>query len=248
MRSTKKYKIGILASLSFLLALSPCMAEADVNGDIAKIKSRLESNVPPIKSKSIKLSPILGLYEVFDGNSIFYTDKDFKYAIVNGSIIDTSKKKNLTEESTKKLTQINFELLPFDNAIQIKKGTGAYKFAIFTDPDCPYCKNLEKIIAKSDATDYTAYVFLYPLNELHPNSLIISEHIWCASDKVGAWNNFMLNGVAPAESSCDNPLKSNRELAELIGVAGTPTIYANDGQLLQDIEDLLALLKNNKEK
>jgi thiol:disulfide interchange protein DsbC len=201
---------------------------------------------PPIKAKSIKLSPLAGLYEVYASGNIFYVDKTVSYVMVGGSLLDDASKKNLTAERLKELTSIKFGDLPLKNAIEIKKGTGAYKFAVFTDPDCPYCKTLEQGLEKLEVTDYTAYVFLFPLKELHPDAVAKAESIWCAKDKPEAWLNWMVKGTSPVSSTCDNPIVSNEKLADALGVAGTPTIYLNDGKQTQNPQELIAAIKERK--
>ena len=230
----------MFASLSFL-------AKAGTKEDIATIQSTLESRIPPLKAKSIKPSTINGLYEVFIGGNLIYTDKTLSYVIINGAMMDTKNKKNLTETSLKQLTTITFSSLPFQNAIEIKNGTGAYHFAIFSDPDCPYCKSLESSLIESGISNYTAYIFLYPSKMLHPDAAQKSESIWCARDKAQAWINSMVKNASPEMASCENPLSANEKLAEELGVAGTPTIYLNNGQQTQNPQDLLdAISANNK--
>jgi len=238
---TKKI-ITILYSLIFPLALHS--AQAGTFDDIANIKSILEKRTPPIKVRSVQTTPLAGLYEVYSEGSIFYTDKTTNYFIVGGSMLDDSAKKNLTTERIKELTSIKFIDLPFQNAIEIKKGTGAYKFAIFTDPDCPYCKTLEKSLAKSQLNNYTAYVFLYPLKELHPDASSKAESIWCAKNKAEVWKNWMVNDSIPTKANCSNPLDKNTNLAEAIGVLGTPTIYLNNGQQTQNPQELADAIAN----
>lgn len=232
--------------LAVFLASVTLLTQAGTIEDIASIKSKLESRTPPLKAKSIKLSPIDSLYEVYVEGNLIYADKSFSYAIVNGAMLETISKKNLTEESLNQLTTIKFTDLPLQNAIEIKKGSGAYKFAVFSDPDCPYCKSLETGLAKSGVTDYTAYIFLFPLKNLHPDATAKSESIWCAKDKTEAWSNLMLKGTVPEKASCDNPLASNEKLAEEIGVYGTPTIYLSNGGKIQTPQELVAGIKAKK--
>jgi len=232
--------------LAVFLASVTLLTQAGTIEDIASIQSKLESRTPPLKAKSIKTSPIDGLYEVYVEGNLIYADKSFSYAIVNGAMLETISKKNLTEESLNQLTTIKFTDLPLQNAIEIKKGSGAYKFAVFSDPDCPYCKSLETGLAKSGVTDYTAYIFLFPLKNLHPDATAKSESIWCAKDKTEAWSNLMLKGTAPEKASCDNPLASNEKLAEEIGVYGTPTIYLSNGGKIQTPQELVAGIKAKK--
>ncbi len=236
----------IQRSLAMLLASFSLLAQAGAQEDIATIQSTLESRTPPIKARSVKPSPIAGLYEVFVQGNLIYTDKTFSYVIVNGAMMDTSSKKNLTEESLNQLTTIKFSELPLQNAIEIKKGSGAYQFAVFSDPDCPYCKSLESGLAKAGVSDYTAYIFLYPLKTLHPDAAAKSESIWCAKDKADAWTNFMVKGTAPEKANCDNPLAATEKLADEIGVSGTPSIYLKNGHQTQNPQELVAAIKANQ--
>jgi len=233
-------------SLTMLFVSFSLQAQAGTKEDIATIQSTLESRTPSLKPRSVKPSQIDGLYEVFVQGNLIYTDKNFSYVIVNGAMMDTKSKRNLTEESLKQLTTIKFSDLPFQNAIEIKKGSGAYKFAIFSDPDCPYCKSLESVLAKAGINDYTSYIFLYPLKTLHPDAASKSESIWCAKDNAEAWSNFMLKGTAPEKANCKNPLAANEKLGYEIGVSGTPTIYLSNGNQTKNPQELVEAVKANK--
>ena len=234
----------ILSGLLFLGTSNfACASTAD---EVANIKSLLEKRTPPIKAKSVQPTPLAGLYEVYSNGIIYYMDKSTKYVLVGGSLVDDSARINLTAQRLKELSSIDFKGLPLQNAIEIKKGTGAYKFAVFTDPDCPYCKVLEKDLAESKITDYTVYVFLYPLKHLHPDAAVKAESIWCAKDKAKVWHNWMLEDTPPPQATCDNPLTANAKLAEDLGVNGTPSIYLQDGKPAQNLEELSsAIIANN---
>lgn len=233
-------------SLGIFIAMSSFQALAGTAEDIALIKLKLESKTPPWNAKSIRPSVFAGLYEVFVLGNIIYTDSSFSHVLVNGSIIKVGSEKNLTEESLKLLSKINFNDLPFQNAIEIKKGSGNYKFAVFSDPDCPYCKSLEAGLSSAEITNYTAYIFLLPLRDLHPSAADKSESIWCANDKNQTWTNFMLKNTPPARLKCENPITANEKLAAEIGVSGTPTIYLNNGEKTQNLQDLVSAIKANK--
>jgi thiol:disulfide interchange protein DsbC len=213
--------LASLLSAGLLLGSNSLVAHAGETEDIKAIKSNLEKRTPPLLAKSIKLSPLTGIYEVYANGNIFYVDKTVSYVMLNDS-------------------------LPLKNAIEIKKGNGAYKFAVFSDPDCPFCKTLEQGLDKMGISDYTAYVFLFPLKELHPDAVVKSESIWCAKDKSEAWLNWMVKGTAPAKANCENPILANEKLADELGVAGTPTIYLNTGKQTQAPQELVAAMKDKK--
>jgi len=231
--------------LSAIIAGYSWQIQAGPSEDIAAIQSKLDGRNPPVKVKSIKATPIKGLYEIFNGSSIIYADKSFAHVILGGAIIETTNNKNLTEESIKLHTAIRFADLPLQNAIHVKNGSGAYKFAVFTDPDCPYCKALESSLDKSGVTDYTAYIFLYPLKDLHPEAAAKSESIWCAKDQAEAWTNLMVKNIEPNKANCDNPIKVIETLADKLGVSGTPTIYLSNGQQSQNPQELVSAIKAN---
>ena len=237
--------IAVLTTLLLSFSIN-CSAQTGTGKDISTIKSYLKSRTPPIDSKSITPTPVVGIYEVYAGGTIFYIDKTATFVLVGGALINDHGGKNLTEDRLQELSSIKFSALPLQNAIEIKKGSGAFKFAVFTDPDCPYCKTLELGLAKSEIEDYTAYVFLYPLEHIHPDALTKSESIWCAKDKIEAWLDWMVRGIAPPKATCDNPISINIRLAEEIGVNGTPSIYLKDGHQVNGLKDLVEKIKQSQ--
>ncbi|MEQ1600464.1 MAG: DsbC family protein [Methylophilaceae bacterium] len=237
---TNRLATAVLATLIPLAALAD--SDAD-NIDAHNIKVQFEKAYPAMKIKSVLPTPIPGLYEVFTNGNILYIDKSGQYVLAGATLVEDSSKRNLTAERMKTLTAIAFAELPLKDAIAIKKGNGAYKFAIFADPDCPHCKTLETGLEKLNLSDYTAYVFLLPLEELHPEAKAKAEAIWCAKDRNAAWENWMLKGTAPQTATCENPLASNAQLAAKLGVASTPTIYLNNGQQAQAAQELIAAIK-----
>ena len=111
------------------------------------------------------------------------------------------------------------------------KGNGARRIAIFSDADCPYCARLETELKNID--NVTIYTFLYPIDQLHPDSARKSRMIWCAPDKVKAWDAFFASGTLPENSGdCDNPITATRELGQKMRVNATPTLVFADGSVI----------------
>ena len=172
-------------------------------------------------------TPLAGIYEVYASGQLLYTDEKVDYLFVNGSMIDIEKKTNLTEERLSVLTAIKFDQLPLDLAFKKVKGKGTRKLAYFGDPNCGYCKKFEQDLAKID--DVTVYVFLYPV--LGPDSMEKSKSIWCSKDRVKAWNDQLVNGVAPsAPGTCATPIDKILAFGKQKNISGTPTLFFSDGQ------------------
>ena len=128
------------------------------------LQKLIEQQYPDIKIQSIKKTSFNDLYEVYLGNQIIYTDKTFKFLIIEGQLVDPKTKTNITAERLADLQRIDFEKLPMDLAIKIKKGNGQKKVAVFSDIDCPFCRKLEKeVLMKLDNVEI--YTFIFP--QLH---------------------------------------------------------------------------------
>lgn len=196
--------------------------------DEAAIKKNLESRFSGLKVQSVVKTPYSGLYEVFLGGEILYTDDKASYLFV-GNVLDAKTQRNLTEERLQKLTAIRFDTLPLDSAIKVVKGKGTRKIAVFSDPDCPYCKKFEQELKA--VNDITVYTFLYPIDSLHPEAASKSRAIWCAPDRPKAWDEWMQKGVLPQnKGNCDNPVAKLVEFGQKQNISGTPTIIFADGR------------------
>jgi len=203
----------------FLLALLSS-AHAGEN----EIRLSLQSGFPNIgKLEHIVKTPYSGLYEVLIDNQLLYTDEQGQY-LFDGSVIEVKNRSNLTEQRRQQLFAIDFDKLPLDLAVKKVKGSGKRKLAYFTDPNCGYCKRLEKELIK--VPDITLYLFLYPIFQ---GSDEIVRNVHCAKDPVKAWDDLMLNGIAPASASCKTPTEKVLALGKKLRVGGTPNLIFGNG-------------------
>jgi len=209
-----------------MLALGLLMLQT-AHADEAAVRQQVKAAFNT-EAQSVTKTPYAGLYEVVLGDRLFYADEKGEHFFM-GSIFNTKTQQNLTEERMQKLTGVKFDSLPLDSAIKIVKGNGKRKLAVFSDADCPYCKKLEQELAK--VADVTIYILLYPIDSLHPQAGEKSKAIWCAPDKVKAWNDWMLKNTLPKnKGNCDNPVAKLVELGQKLRVNGTPTLIFADGR------------------
>lgn len=198
--------------------------------DEVSVKKAVEAAYPKFKVESVTKTPYAGLYEVFMGGQIVYTDEKMSFLIAEGRLVDPKTKKDITGERMEELTKIDFSSLPLEQAIKVVKGNGSRKLVVFSDVDCPYCKRLEQN-ELSNVTDVTIYTFLYPIEQLHPDAAAKSKLIWCANNRVKAWEDWIFNNQLPkASGTCEVPLEKIGQLARKIGVTSTPTLIFSDGK------------------
>ena len=210
-------------------AAPPPKAEqaSKTKSDTEKVKSALQAAFPKVTISEVNATDWPGLYEVVVNDDIIYTDADAKYLFV-GKIIDTKTREDLTAKRVNELGSIDFKSLPFDLALKSVRGDGSRQFAIFADPDCPYCRRLEEEIKGID--NITIYTFLYPLESLHPDARERAKKIWCAKDRNAAWTAWMLNKTEPTNATCKpEPTEQLLALGEKLNITGTPTIFFADG-------------------
>lgn len=223
----------------------------------ASVKAALQKKYPQMQVQSVVKTPLVGIYEIFTDGQIIYSDEKAAYLFIgsdpqsSAKLIDTERKFDLTEERLSKLNAINFEQLPLNLAFKRVKGNGSRKLAVFSDPDCPFCKRVEGDLAKLD--NVTIYTFLYPIDSLHPQARDKSKRIWCSSDRVKAWDDALLRGVTPSASpNCENPVDRTVDLGNKYRVTGTPTLVFVDGTRIpgaistEQIEQKLASAKPTK--
>jgi thiol:disulfide interchange protein DsbC len=212
------------SALVLALALAP-FAFADE----AAIRKNISERVPNFpKIDEITKTAIPGVYELRVGTDILYTDEQGDH-IIEGQMIETKTRANLTEQRVAKLTAIDFKTLPLKDALVWKQGTGERKLVVFADPNCGYCKKFERDLQA--VKDVTVYTFLYPI--LGPDSSEKSKQIWCAKDNTKTWRDWMIKNTPIAESpACDtSALSRNIALGRKHRITGTPGLVYEDGKM-----------------
>ncbi len=211
-----------LVSLAGLLACSLSAAFAQE----AVIRKNLAERLPALsKIDEVSKTPMNGLYEIRVDSDIFYTDPEGNF-LIQGNLIDTKGKRNLTEERVTKLSAIDFDALPLKDAFTQVRGNGKRKLAVFEDPNCGYCKRFERDLQK--VNDVTIHTFLIPI--LSADSAEKSKNIWCAKDKNKAWLDWMVRDQNPAKASCDTTaLERNLAFSKKYKITGTPTVFFANG-------------------
>ena len=223
MKPTKLTTRFKLAGLAGLLACSLGSAFAQES----LIRKNLAERLPALsKIDEVSKTPMNGLFEIrVNETDIFYTDAEGNF-LLQGNLIDTRAKRNLTEERVEKLSAIDFEALPLKDAFTQVRGNGKRRLAVFEDPNCGYCKRFERDLQQ--VNDVTIHTFLIPI--LGADSADKSKNIWCAKDKNKAWLDWMVRDQPPAKASCDtSALERNLAYSKKYKITGTPTMFFVDG-------------------
>lgn len=129
------------------------------------------------------------------------------------------------------------DIAALTGGITWKHGTGSKRLVVFSDPHCPYCKQLDQVLRDPAAmADIAVEVFPYPLRNQHPRAASVSAAVWCQpeSSRAIAWQ-AAVDGVEPqavgpaALESCNKKVEAVERIGEAWGVAATPTMFAPNG-------------------
>lgn len=207
-------------SLSALMGLCSAVSMADV----ATVSKNIKQQHPQLKLDNIQATEMKGIYSASMDGQVVYLNEDAQH-ILAGSMIRLKDQHNLTKDLLIQQNSVDWKKLPLQDAIKSVRGTGKRQIAIFSDPNCPYCKQLEAELKKLD--NITIYTFILPLKA---QSVAPSKQVYCEKNPALAWENLITKAQLPtSQSSCANPVERNIVLAHRLGVNGTPAIIFSNG-------------------
>jgi thiol:disulfide interchange protein DsbC len=210
----------------------------------ATLMERAQPLFPQAKIDAVEPTPIPGLYEVRSGKTILYMDEKGRYVLL-GELYDFQARKNLTAERILAMRATRFEDLPLQHAVRLGPERGTRRLAVFDDVDCPFCRRFhEETLPSLLQEGVTVYVFLFPLERLHPQAKAKSEAIWCSNDRAQALEAAFRNpdsrssqtppaDITRASQKCEAPLAAIQAIATQIGVTGTPTLVLDSGEIIE---------------
>jgi thiol:disulfide interchange protein DsbC len=217
-----------LFSAALLFGAIGAHADAAKTADAPKIViDALHSVAPNAQVDSVEVSSLPGYYTVMVSGHVLYISADGKY-LIEGQVFDIARKIDLKEERLAAVRRDIVAKIPKERRLVFAPPHPKYKVTVFTDVDCPYCRQFHKQIADYNRLGIEVDYVLYPLTQLHPNAEKQAEAVWCAPDRNSAYTAAM-NGEKLAEKTCSNPLKELTASALSMGLSGTPAIISDDG-------------------
>ena len=219
--------LALIGSL-LLATTGQAQTTADVRQALAKVLPHFPASAQIIKT------PYAGLYEVDIGDRVFYTDAKGSFLFA-GEILETKSGTNVTKERIEQLQKVSWKELPLKDAFNVVYGDGKRQVAVFEDPYCPYCHQLDKTL--ESMSNMTVHVFLFPV--IRQDSPAKARDIWCSADKAKVWQAWMNDQKAPpkAPASCATPLEANLALGQRLGIQSTPTMFLENGQRISGAVD-----------
>lgn len=238
----------LVLSLLTLVLCCPLLACAasPQEEQLKSIAASLKMSFPSIPLKQISSTPVEGVYEI-----VTKKDEYLYYAPQSSHIfvgeLWNSGGKNLTRESKARMMTDKLGMFPLDKAIKI--GDGPNQVVEVSDPDCPFCRDGSAFFSARD--DVTRYIFLYPLDRIHPQAEAKSSFILSAEDQESAYEDVFSGAYdkQPLPEFKDNGLlEEHRKIAREVGINSTPRYWIN-GKYISgtNLTEFAKLLDANKD-
>ncbi len=220
---------------SVLVLLVGLMGVSQAANNIDKYEQALKTITSgPIKIEAVKDTPVAGMKEltVNTGRSmeILYISENGEY-IFNGNLFDIKNRKDITEQKKSTLRQQYLSKIDDRNRINYFPEDMQYRVTVFTDIDCPYCRELHAQMSEYNELGIGVSYLFFPRSGLDTPSADKAVTVWCSDTPKEAMDK-STSGAQLSQLQCDNPITEHYNSGIAVGVTGTPAIILADGTLI----------------
>ncbi len=196
---------------------------------------------PQARVQSILPSPIAGLYQVIAQGQVLYLTRDGRY-VIQGDAFDLKTHSALNSVTMDRLRREAIAKIAPDQMVRFAPAHPKYTVTVFTDVDCPYCRAFHANIAAINKLGIAVDYLFWPRTGLGTPSAQKAVDVWCAPNRQAAMT-AAFDGHEPRKAQCPSPVAHDFHLGVNLGVGGTPTIIADNGQILGGYVDPAELLR-----
>jgi thiol:disulfide interchange protein DsbC len=223
----------ILIPFMALWVLSPA-------GASEAIEKRMAEVVPSVSPDSIQPAAMPGMFEVRFGTDVFYVSEDGRY-LIQGNLIDLESRENLTEKAVRGVRAEIFAAIS-DDALTVyaPEGPVRHTLNIFTDPNCPYCRQLHREMPTYLAAGVKVRYFMYPV--LGRESPEVMRNVWCSDSRTEAMDRAK-DGLSVPAADCPTPVDQHLSLGRELGINGTPASVTDEGQLISGYRPAIEVIR-----
>lgn len=235
--------------LKYAILVLSLLGVSVVHADNDELRKKIEKSLPDVKVSSLKAIDDTGLYEAVINGQILYFSKDGRY-VIQGDMVSLDSRTNLTEQRRVSLRKEALDKLDEKDMIIFGPEKAKYTITVFTDIDCGYCRKMHSEMEKYNDLGIRVRYMSFPRGGIGSKSYDDAVNVWCAADRQKAMTKAK-QGQEIATKTCVNPVKTEFELGQQLGVQGTPSIFLESGQILPGYlppEKLIQMLDENSKK
>ncbi len=224
--------ITLAAAVASLFAFDKVIPQEKII-NVLKLSPVYKQLAGPIKKGEVKLKGTQkdGFYIIEintpRGRGLLYITADGKYTVI-GRVIDNKTSRPLVPNFPKNVDVVK-------KGVMFTFGKGNKDIYLITDPECPYCRIMEKEKKDILEKNYRVHVILYPLS-FHKHAKDMSYYILAGKTDeerakrlrevlsgADAWKKF--KPTKEQKEKFDKELAAAKKAVEELGARGTPTIF-----------------------
>lgn len=251
-------KLLIALAVSAAIAAPSLAAAAEKHsGDCASCHTITEKEATEllkktgITVKSVKQAQAKGFFELLaergGQKALLYLDYA-KKNVLQGVVISLETMQPVSSHpreqfQPQQVTSVDPKTIPVDNAIVIGNPKGAKKLYVFTDPDCPYCRQFHLELRKLEkiAPEVAIYIIPFPL-PMHPGAYDKARALLETKSQELLDKAFDGKEVPkPTTDASKAQIDANIKFANSNGISGTPTLVMPDGTIMVGGRDAMTL-------
>ncbi|MFV8816944.1 thioredoxin fold domain-containing protein [Haliea sp. E17] len=233
----------LLASASVVLA-----ADGVDEAVEAHLRKALTNPGMNLTVESVAASEVPGMYAVqFENGPLVYATEDGNYLIhgdlfrvTGGQYVNLSEKQRDLERK-ELMDAVNTD----DMIVFAAEGETRAYINVFTDVTCFYCQKLHKEVPELNKRGVEVRYLAFPRAGLGSASYDLLVTAWCSDDQQSALTKLKNKENVPSVTCDNNPVKTDYELGQRVGVRGTPALVTAEGRLIpgyQTVDQLMATL------
>ena len=240
---------SIFALCSGLFMADFSIAGTSADATVTKqLKSALEASSNGLAVESIEVSEIPGIYAVqFANGPLVYSTAAGDHFVV-GDMFRTEPGGfiNLAELRRDDVRKRKIGAIDAGDMIVFSPATPPRAtITVFTDVTCFYCQKLHKEVPELNKRGVEVRYLAYPRAGLASDGYRQLASAWCSDNPQETLTRLKNKQSVPDNVCTSNPIASQYELGQEVGVRGTPAIVMESGKMLpgyQTAEELIATL------
>ena len=210
----------VVSPAALLLAQASTAPKAVIEG--------LKRVIPQVQVDSSKeVAP--GIHEVILDSRVIYVTSDGNF-VFTGSLWDTSRRVDLTEETNKRLRRAVIRQIAKGQMVSYVPDKPRHRVVVFTDVDCGYCRKFHAHMPEFQRLGIRVDYLLVPFRGEQAYKKAVG--VWCAEDRNAAMDRAK-SGMSIPLRECDNPVEAHLRAAQEVGVTGTPAIMLDSGSMIR---------------
>ncbi len=220
---------GLVAAGLMLFGLTTASAD-----DYQEFRDRLDERLAELGVEAdvqqVRESPVSGLYMVNLGGQVVFVSEDARY-LVQGDMLDLQTRRMVADdlhadERRDRLAEHGTENM----IIYPAQGDTEHVVTVFTDIDCPYCRQLHERMDDYTALGIEVRYVQMPRAGVGSDSYHKAVAVWCADDRKAAMDRAK-SGESMGRADCDNPVQEQLAMAQQLSVNATPTFVSEQGRV-----------------